>query len=85
MSRPMSEVLGIILARGELVSSILIGLDDCLKYGDITRIEHTTANRMVGRWMAGNPTIVDATFGAKKESFKSFIKGVKKNESLSIR
>jgi len=85
MSRPMSEVLGIILARAELVSSILIGLDDCLKYGDITRIEHTTANRMVGRWMSGNPTIVDAMFSAKKESFKSFIKGVKKNESLSIR
>lgn len=85
MARQMSEVLGIILARAELVSSILIGMDDCLKYGDITRIEHTTANRMVGRWMASNPTIVDLTFGAKKESFKSFIKGVRKNESLSAR
>ena len=85
MSRPMSEVLSIVLARGELISSVLIGLDDCLKYGEITRVEHTTANRMIGRWMAAHPAIVDMPFSAKKESLKSFIRGVKKNESLSIR
>jgi len=81
----MSEVLSIVLAKGELTSSIIIGLEDSHKYGDITRVEFDTANRMIGKWLAVNPEMACTSFTNKKNSFKTFIKRTKENESMSVR
>lgn len=74
MTRPMSEVLAIVLARGEMSSSILIGLEDSLKYGDITREEFMCANRMIGVWLHNNPSVLKKNFSGKKVIFNEFIK-----------
>jgi len=85
MSRPISEVLHAVLARAELSSSILIGLDDACRYGDITRVEHDVANKRISRWMEDNEGIAMQPFSVKKESFKRLMKEVKENESLRTR
>ncbi len=85
MTRPMSEVLGIILAKAELHSSILIGLDDAQRYNDITRIEFSCANKIIGKWLDSNPNLVYETFAVKKQDFKQLIKNCKVNENVSIR
>jgi len=82
MSRPLSEVLHAVLARAELSSSILIGLDDACRYGDITRVEHDVANKRIISWMEDNVGIAMQPFHVKKKSFGQFIREVKENESL---
>jgi hypothetical protein len=82
MSRPLSEVLALVLARAELSSSILIGLDDARRYGDITSVEHDVANKRISRWMGTHGDIGYQTFGVKKESFRELIREVTANESL---
>jgi hypothetical protein len=82
MSRAVSDILGDVLARAELSSSILIGLDDAQRYGDITRVEHDVANKRISRWLEDNEELVYQTFAVKKEAFKQFIREVKANESM---
>ena len=84
MTRPMSEVLEIVLAKAELSSSILIGLDDCQRYGDITRIEHNCANKIIGKWMDETPNLVYETFQVKRQDMRQLIKNLKVAENVRI-
>lgn len=86
MAVPMSEVLAVILARAETTSSIMNGLDDALRYGDINRIEHETAHAMIKRFLRDNgEELINQTFQVKRQAFKQFIKETKANESFRVR
>lgn len=82
MTRPLSEVLAQVLARAELSSSILIGLDDARRYGDITSVEHDVANKRIGKWLEANEGLGYYPFSTRQRAFKMFIEEVKKNEPV---
>jgi len=82
MSRPLSEVLAQVLARAELSSSLLIGLDDARRYGDITSVEHDVANKRISKWLEANDHLPGETFAVRKEAFKQLISVVKLNEPV---
>lgn len=81
----MSEVLQDVYNRMELNGSAFISLDQLLALGDVTRTEYVTAERMLSRWSS---TLDDSTLHnvtARRQSFKTFIKGARENESLRAR
>lgn len=82
MSRQLSEVLELVSARAELSSSILIGLDDARRYGDITAVEHDVANKRIGLWLQDNDGLGYYPFSTRQRAFKMLIEQVKKYESL---
>lgn len=84
MNRQMSEVLRVIYTRLELCSSIYQALDDAQRYGDISRIERLTADKMVSKWLGAmdEPALMNAT--TKKIAFKKFIQTVAENERVII-
>lgn len=85
MQRPMSEVLYVIYCRSELCSSILQANDQCLQYSDITKLEHATADRMLGKWIATLKDDLADSFSARRIAFKHFINECKNNELYCIR
>lgn len=84
MSRPMSEVLRVIYCRLELCSSIYQSMDDCQRYGDITRLERNTADKMISKWLGAmtEPSLMNAT--TKKTAFKKFIQQTVESERVLI-
>lgn len=83
--RPMSEVHYAIYCRSELCSSILQALDQCLQYGDITKTEHATADRMLTKWLASLPVDFPTNYGPRRVAYKKFIEECKRNEHYCIR
>lgn len=84
MSRPMSEVLRVVYTRLELHSSIYGALDDCLRYGDITRTERTTADKMIARWLEKMSKNVLLNVTSKRQAFKKFIQTTQDAERTVI-
>lgn len=84
MSRSMSEVLRVIYCRLELCSSIYQAMDDAQRYGEITRLERLTADKMVSKWLGAmdEPALMNAT--TKKVAFKKFIQTTHEAERVII-
>jgi len=80
----MSDVLRIIYCRLELCSSIYQSMDDCQRYGEITRLERQTADKMVSKWLGGmtEKALMNAT--TKKIAFKKFIQVTAESERVII-
>lgn len=85
MTRPMSEVLRVIYCRFELCSSVLQASDDCLRYGDIMKVEHAAAEKMIAKWLEKQSDNIASNVTAKRISFKKFIQDTVENESMRTR
>lgn len=84
MARPMSTVLRVIYCRLELCSSIYQSMDECQKYGEITRLERMTADKMVSKWLGAMDEKALMNVTQKKIAFKKFIQETAENERVII-
>lgn len=84
MTRPLSEVLQIIVPHAELVSSFYGGIDKALAFGDLTVEESAMAHRTFKRVFI-NKGQSGMSFTARKEMVKRQIKRCKENEGMPCR
>ena len=84
MTRPISEVLQIIIPHAELVSSFYGGADRACDVGDITCEECGLAHRALKRAFLDKGQS-GMSFTARKEMVKRQIKRCKENEGMPCR
>lgn len=84
MTRPLSEVLQIIIPHAELVSSFYGGIDKARALGDITVEEGRMADRALKRVFLDKGQS-GMSFTARKEMVKRQIKRCKENEGMPCR
>lgn len=82
--RPISAAMRYVYERLELCSSVYQAMDDAHRYGDITRIERDTIDKIVARWTStlDDSTIMNAT--KKRLSFKKLIQRQEETERSHI-
>lgn len=83
--RPISDAMRHVYERLELCSSVFQAMDDAHRYGDITRLERDTIDKIVARWTANlaQDVIMNAT--KKRIAFKKLIQQQQEIEQVRAR
>lgn len=84
MTRPLSEVLQILIPRAEMLSSFYGAADACVQAGEIERVEYLHALRQL-KAIFTDKGQSGMSFTARKEMVKRQIKRCKENERMLCR